>query len=404
MTRKFAKETPVMLLCRRPIFAADLKVWAYELLRSDGPLASPAQAGEVRELLAPEIWGPGKPLWLMVSGEFLKQGLVADLPAAQIILEVEPRALEDPEVRRGLTAWTEAGYRLALGWVEEPSGSGMDGLPLSLLKVEFGALSGTRPPAGLAGAGNRPLTLVAAGLTQPAQFREALTAGFTYAQGSFYRRREEGSAPRTRRFAVNYVKILNELGQSSLNFPRFAALIQSNPPLVHRLLSYLNSAFFGLPCRVHSVEQALLLLGEEELRKWAALVIIHHLGEGHPEELFLLSLIRARLAERLAQQAKMDSASEMFLIGLLSLVDVYLGQPLEALLAELPLCPVILDALAGAPGPQRRLLELVLALEEADWEGTRKQADNLRLSEAEIAAAYQEALKTAEAARRHWLG
>lgn len=393
-----------MLICRRPIFAADLKVWAYELLRSDGPLASPAQAGEVRELLAAEIWGPGKPLWLSVSGEFLKQGPAADLPAAQIILEVEPDALEDPEVRRCLTAWTAAGYRLALRCGKEDLWPEMDGLPLSLLKVECGALAGLPTPAWPADPGNRPLTLVAAGLELPRHFREALAAGFTYAQGSFYRRREEGSPARPRRFAVNYVKILNELGQETLNFPRFAALIQSNPPLVHRLLSYLNSAFFGLPCRVHSVEQALLLLGEEELRKWAALVIIHNLGEGHPEELFLLSLIRARLAERLAELAKVDSASEMFLIGLLSLLDVYLGQPLEALLAELPLCPVILEALAGAPGPQRRILELILALEEADWEGARKQADDLMLSEAAIAAAYQEALKTAEAARRHWLG
>lgn len=392
-----------MLICRRPIFAADLKVWAYELLRSDSPWASPAQAGEARELLAPEIWGPGKPLWLSVAGEFLQQGPAADLPAAQIILEVEPRALEDPEVRRELTAWTAAGYRLALGCREENLWPALDGLPLSLLKVEVGALSGTRPPAMPAGPGTRPLTLVAAGLTQPAQFREALAAGFTYAQGSFYRRREGGSAPRTRRFAVNYVKILNELGQASLNFPRFAALIQSNPPLVHRLLTYLNSAFFGLPCRVHSVEQALLLLGEEELRKWAALVIIHHLGEGHPEELFLLSLIRARLAERLAELAKVDSGPEMFLTGLVTLLDVYLGRPLEAILAELPLCPVIVEVLQGSPGPYRQVLDLILALEEADWEGARKQADDLRLSEAAIAAAYQDALQTAEAARRYWL-
>lgn len=393
-----------MLVCRSPIFDAGMKVWAYELLFSDGPLDGPAQAGEVWTLPVPAGGGPKKCLWVRVSGEFLQQGPAVNLPAAQIILEVEPRALEDSDVRQGLTAWTAAGYRLARRWIKEQSGSGMDGLPFSFLKVDFGALPGGPPPAGLPGPGTRPLTLVAAGLTQPAQFREALAGGFTYTQGSFYRRREAGSAPRPRRFAVNYIKILNELGQTSLNFPRFAALIQSNPPLVHRLLTYLNSAFFGLPCRVHSVEQALLLLGEEELRKWAALVIIHHLGEGHPEELFLLSLIRARLAENLAQQAKVDSPAEMFLIGLLSLLDVYLGQPLEALLAELPLCPVILDALAGAPGPQRRVLELVLALEEANWQQVRELAVPLRVPEAEITAAYLEALKIAEAARQHWLG
>lgn len=393
-----------MLICRRPIFAADLKVWAYELLRSDGPLASPAQAGDLRELLAPEICGPGKLLWLSVSGEFLRGEPPNDLPAERVILELDPQGAADPAGRRTLPAWTATGYRLALRCGKDNLWPEMDGLPLFLLKVECGALAGMPPPAWPASPGNRPLILVAAGLELPRHFREALAAGFTYAQGSFYCRREEGFPARPRRFAVNYVKILNELGQETLNFPRFAALIQSNPPLVHRLLTYLNSAFFGLPCRVHSVEQALLLLGEEELRKWAALVIIHHLGEGHPEELLLLSLIRARLAERLAELAKVGSASDMFLIGLLSLLDVYLGQPLDALLAELPLCPVILDALRGVPGLQHRILELVMALEEADWPHLRELAAGLGVSEAELAAAYREALQTAEAARRHWLG
>ncbi len=386
-----------MLVCRQPIFDAGLRVWAYELLGSDGPLAS-QDCG----LPAPEAWGAGKPLWLAVSGEFLREGPQEALTADRVILEVDPQAAAAPDMPQVLAAWSAAGFRLALRWTHEAGGAWVEALPFSLFKLEYLPLSEAPPPARPAVGATRPL--VAAGLRQPRQFREALAAGFSYAQGSFYRRREEGSAPRPRRFAVNYVKILNELGQATLNFPRFAALIQSNPPLVHRLLSYLNSAFFGLPCRVHSVEQALLLLGEEELRKWAALVIIHHLGEGHPEEVFLLSLVRAGLAERLAALARVDSGSEMFLTGLLSLLDVYLGRPMAELLAELPLCPVILDALSGAPGPQRRVLELVLALEEADWEQARELAAGLGVAETELTTAYLEAVKTAEAARQHWLG
>ncbi|MCL6621795.1 MAG: HDOD domain-containing protein [Syntrophobacterales bacterium] len=393
-----------MLLCRRPIFDARLKVWAYELLGSEGALTSPAQAQEVHPLWAPETGRPGTPLWLQVAGEFFRGGPAGDLPAARLILELDPPAARNPEVRRSLAAWTAAGYRLALSWPPPSPEAGWEDLPVSLLKVDGAALSGADRTTFAAGAGSRPWALVAAGLTHPRQFREAVAAGCTYAQGSFYRRREEGAPSPARRFAVNYVTILNELGQATLNFPRFAALIQSNPPLVHRLLHYLNSAFFGLPCRVHSVEQALLLLGEEELRKWAALVIIHHLGEGHPEELFLLSLIRARLAERLAELARVDSGPEMFLTGLLSLLDVYLGRPLEALLTELPLCPVILDALKGVPGPQRRVLDLVMALEEAHWQETRELAAPLGIPEAELTAAYLDALRTAEAARSHWLG
>jgi len=388
-----------MLFCRQPIFEARMRVWGYELAASSGPLPG------LEDGLSPSLphLAPGKALWLRVTPAFLREVPPGLLPPAPVILEIpaeDARALEGGEV---LQTWTRAGHRLASLWTGAPT----DKIPLpagtALVKVDFPRLPAPEREQVFSWAARQRLQVVAARLESLQHFREAVAAGCAYAQGSFYRRREEGSASPARRFAVNYVTILNELGQTPLNFPRFAALIQSNPPLVHRLLHYLNSAFFGLPCRVHSVEQALLLLGEEELRKWAALVIIHHLGEAHPEELFLLSLIRARLAERLGAAAGLGSGAGLFLAGLLSLLDLYLGMPLEELLAEMPLSPLIREILLGVPGPSRQVLELILALEDMAWGQARQLARGLNLSEEAITAAYLEALESTEASRSLWL-
>ncbi len=396
-----------MLLCRHPIFNRNHRVWGYELVASSGPLPAGAFTAGEREALALPDQGPpvpweqfraGKRLWLKGSPEFFLAAAPRPLPAEMVVLEVPEAAGADPGLLSALRQWRQAGCLLAVGPAARPELADLAGL----VKADLKELPPDLRSSLSAWCARRAVPLVAANLQTRREFQEALEDGCTFGEGPFYSRLAEPNRQEPPRYKLNYVRLLNELGQTTLNFPRFASLIQSNPPLVHRLLNYLNSVFFGLPCRVASVSQALLLLGEQELRKWAAIAIIHHLGEDQPEEVLRLSLVRARLGELLAVRAGLSQSSELFLVGLLSLLDVYLGRPLAEVLADMPLSACIKDTLLGVPCPHHQVFRLVLALEQADWGAAAGLAKRLGLPEPDIVADYLAALETAEQAWRCW--
>ena len=64
---------------------------------------------------------------------------------------------------------------------------------------------------------------------------------------------------------------LNAVAASELDYDAIERFLKQEPSLLYRLLRYLNSPFLGLRSEVHSVRQALALLGEKEFRRWASI-------------------------------------------------------------------------------------------------------------------------------------
>ncbi len=92
------------------------------------------------------------------------------------------------------------------------------------------------------------------------------------------------------------------------------------------------------------------------------------LADGKPDELMTVPLVRGRFCELLAPLAGMaDQANDLFLMGLLSVMDAILDQPLDTILAELPVRRKSRSA-AGADRPVPGLLDMAIAQERADWE------------------------------------
>jgi EAL and modified HD-GYP domain-containing signal transduction protein len=148
-----------------------------------------------------------------------------------------------------------------------------------------------------------------------------------------------------------------------------AAKIKREPSLTFKLFRYLNSAAFGFRMEIHSVNQALSLLGEQEIRKWIAVVAMSVMADGKPGELMTVPLVRGRFCELLAPLAGMaDQASDLFLLGLLSVVDAILDQPLDVILEELPVRNDIKEALLEQDVSYRDVLDIATALERADWD------------------------------------
>jgi EAL and modified HD-GYP domain-containing signal transduction protein len=87
-----------------------------------------------------------------------------------------------------------------------------------------------------------------------------------------------------------------------------------------------------------------------------------------PIELITESLVRAKLCELLAARTNVATPDELFTAGLLSLLDAMLDQPLDELLRQLSITPVIADALSGSTSPAARIIAAAKAQETCDFE------------------------------------
>ena len=113
-------------------------------------------------------------------------------------------------------------------------------------------------------------------------------------------------------------------------------LIRREPALCYRLLRYLNSPLLGVASPVLSIRHGLNLLGERELVRWIRMATAMIIGQEKSSDLVLSSLVRARFCELIAPKLK-PTKSDLYLMGLLSLMDAILEAPMAVVLDELPL-------------------------------------------------------------------
>ena len=104
------------------------------------------------------------------------------------------------------------------------------------------------------------------------------------------------------------------------------------------VLRYVNSAFVGLHDRVSSIGQAVSLLGLARLEQWASLTVFTS-SDDEPPALTTTALVRARFCELAGENHVAANGSELFTLGLLSVIDARFDTPIAELLSELPLAP-----------------------------------------------------------------
>ena len=74
-------------------------------------------------------------------------------------------------------------------------------------------------------------------------------------------------------------------------FAQIEDLLKHDASLTYRVLRSVNSAGFGLRREVHSIREALLLLGLDQVRKWTSIWALAGLNRG-PSELVTMTVLR----------------------------------------------------------------------------------------------------------------
>jgi c-di-GMP phosphodiesterase len=368
---------PPVIVARQPICDRQREVHGYELLfRAHDPhhalVVDDEQAtaqiliSSFLDLGVRALVG-GRWAAINVNRELLLEVVPLPFGAEQLVLELlEDQLIDDVLIQR-CAQLVAAGYTLALDdFAYGPEHDALLRLA-RIVKLDYRehGVDGLREQIALIrGAGFRG-RLLAEKVETEAEFAACLDLGFDLFQGWFFCTPEivAGRAPSTS--ATNALRAAAELTFADLGFEELERIVSHDPGLTVRLLRLLNSAAVPTNRRIHTVHEALVMLGERTVRQWAMLLILAGLPVSC-DELLPTALIRARLLEQLSAARGDETPDGAFIVGLFSVADAMLGATMDDVLAELPLADEHRDALLRREGPNGRALHAVLAHEQGD--------------------------------------
>jgi EAL and modified HD-GYP domain-containing signal transduction protein len=400
-----------LFAARQPIFDVDRNVVAYELLFRAGPenvfpaQTNPDDASARVIVNALSVFGldalvADRPAFVNVTRRILLESTYACFPPSRLVIELLETLRPDSETLRACQQARAEGYTLALDdFTGQPELLGF--LPyVDVLKVDWRACDAERR-ASIAASHGRDVVLLAEKVENEAEFAAAKALGFTRFQGFFFCRPEMVARRDIPSNKLAHLQFLRELARPSLDYVGLEKVIKLDVSLSVKLLRYLNTAGFGFRREVSSIQQALTMLGERPFRRWSSLLVLSVMSKGSPAELLHSCQVRARFCELLAPESNLVGRElDLFLLGLLSLVDALVGRPLDELVLDLGLPPDIAGALtgAGSGSPMREALTLVSAYERADWTAVDAAASRLQVRDRLVLTRlYQEALQWAAA-------
>ncbi len=389
-------------VARQPILDARQQVFGYELLYRAAAADQSCVEGNGNvsaRVIGDALLGIGFDTLTDGRRAFINldmHTLLADtsglLDPEQVVLEILETVAVTPEVIEMCASLRERGFAIALD--DFVPGSAAEALvPLArFVKLDVLALGADQlleTTRRLLAAG---VTVVAEKVETAEVFERARTAGCSLFQGYYFCRPVTFSGRALPANQLTQMRLVAALNQPSVSLGAIEDLLKHDAALSYRVLRSVNSAGFGLRREVHSIREALLLLGLDQVRKWSSIWALAGLNKG-PGELVTMTVIRARCCELLGQALdRSDNGAAYFLLGLCSLLDALLGHPMDVVTKELPLDPEILEALLGEGNGARQALDAVVHFEQGRWEEAAAITSALGLAADALPDAYADAL------------
>ena len=176
-------------------------------------------------------------------------------------------------------------------------------------------------------------------------------------------------------------------------------ILSEEPILTYRFLRFANSAGLGLRTAIESLRQGLMVLGLSQLRSWLLEQLPHASSDLNLQPVRAAMVLRAHLMEHLLDAGDSDDLRrDIYLCGLLSQLDLLLGEPLAPALARVPLSQHSSAAILSQSGPYLPYLELATSLESPHTQVTRALCDTHQM---DLETVNRSVLRTLSQARAH---
>lgn len=395
-----------VFVARHPIFDGAKQVFGYELEFRSGFEAYYGALAErdTVDLMAFVNFGEltaGKMGFINFPRDLLAIHFPILFSRDSMIAGISAQTEPDKEILSRCGELTDLGYTLA---IYDFGPDQLDSPFLDLVKmveVDFAATPAEKRSTICRQVCDRGIQAIARNLETLEEYDEAVRSGYSYFEGEFFTKPVAKPGKRIAANKLTYMQLIRKVNSPALEYQEVASLIERDVSMTYKLLKFMNSAWFGLRFEVRSVQHALVLLGPKEIRRWVSLVAVRSAGEDKPDELILRSLTRAKAAEQVGQLVgKKKEASELFLMGMFSVIDALTDTPMERALNELPLKEEVKAALLGTDGDYRAIYDVVVSYERGDWDLFSRTAEKLGIEEQVIPELFREALKWASQAFR----
>jgi EAL and modified HD-GYP domain-containing signal transduction protein len=374
-------------------------VHGYELLIEIGPKEDVEPAGDddaVTLLDNIVLFGLDRltgrsPAFFDCTAEALTGDLVSVLVPSMTVLEI-PASLEMPPKLVGVCRkLKKAGFRFALVDLRESP----EPHPLlelaDYVKVDSSCLDSGGCAALRGRLKGTSAAMVALGIDSQVAYRKARAEGFKYFQGFYFCNPEPLKNARIPANRVVQIEILRELLKDPLEWNKLCPLVLRDASLVYHVLRLVNSPVYAIRESIHSIESAMVILGDIAFRRIAILAIQCALNSGRSNEILHMALVRARFCAESASMCNLD-ANEQYLLGMLSMLPAMLSIPKETIVSGLPLRDKVCKALLGFPIHERCLLDWIECHECNKVSECEAIVDHYGLNRSRLMRAYVDAL------------
>ena len=371
-----------IFLARQPIVDRKESLYAFELLFRSGNKAAEAgvlddthataqvMVNAFGEMGIAEVLGAHKG-FINLDANFLYSDTIELLPRHQVVLELlETITINDAIIAR-CHELRAMGFSLALddvvklGEEIKPLLSVVEVVKLDLMQIDAALL-----PALVKELKQYPIKLLAEKVEDREQARHCMEMGFDMFQGYYFARPETLSGKRADTSKIVLLRILTLMLSEAEN-EKIVEEFKEHPTLAYNLMRMVNSVGTGLATKISSLSHGLIVMGRRPLQRWVQLLLYASGkgGEGAVSPLMQLAATRGKLMELVAQQVRpydRDYIERAFMVGMLSLLDTLMNEPLPAILARMNLQEEVEAALLERSGDLGSLLTLCEKLEAGD--------------------------------------
>ena len=379
-----------MLVTLIPLFDENLNIGAYSLfVQKKNTFLNPSLLGtgqfdgaarieglEIIQNMGIESLSSDSDVFVAVSNMSIFSDLSeqCDAPHERLVLLMDPSVKPEPMYIERLAELKNQGYKLAMRRLQVAEFEAYreilkltdyvflnhKKIDISKAKIYFNKLY-------------PQIRLCAVGVDNQEEFAALKSSGgYQLYEGDFYRIPLNSGEHEVAPLKVNYIELLNTVNNENFELTQAADIIGRDTALTISLLRMVNN--MAINSEITSIRHATAMLGQKELKKWITTAVVGELCADKPNEVTRLSLLRARFAENLAGAFGMAlQASELFLMGLFSVLDVILDKPMEEALSMVHVSKQVRDVLVENKGPLVKVYDFILRYENADWQEVSRQ-------------------------------
>ncbi|SFP91161.1 EAL and modified HD-GYP domain-containing signal transduction protein [Nitrosomonas cryotolerans] len=327
--------------------------------------------------------------FINVDAELLMSDAIYFLPNNHVVLEMLETIDITEEIIQRCIELKQMGYQLALDDVVEVNDKIALLLPIvNVVKIDVLALEEAALVSIVNVLKRWPVLLLAEKIENREQANRCMELGFQMFQGYYFAKPEIVSGRRADPAKFLLLKLLTlVMGDSDID--TIEEEFKRHPGLSYNLIRMVNSAACGLPQKVNSIKQAIMILGRKQLQRWIQLLLYaaDSSNGGVSNALLQTAATRGKLMELIAKIDRpydKNHQERAFMIGILSLLDVLLGIEIQQIVNKLEISEDMSQALLYRDGRLGQVLGLIEANEKGDIAAIQvilEKLDFLSLSE-----------------------